>query len=128
MSNLFTLDSLREEADKKFAPVKIGMSDGTEVTLKNLLRLGKRDRDLVTDRLKTINKSHDEEGNDSEETSTSIESVDALLEAATEILSKVADDPRKLLKELDGDVGLIMQVLQTWMEGTQSGEAQSSPA
>lgn len=126
MSTLFTLDSLREEADKKFAPVKIGMSDGTEVTLKNLLRLGESDRKMVTKNLAIINPPEDakpEEGEDD-----GLSRVDELAKAGTEILSKVADDPRKLLKELDGDTGLIMQVLTTWMEGTQSGEAQSSPA
>lgn len=126
MTNLFTLDSIREEADKQFAPVKIGLSDGTEVTLRNLLRLKSDDRAVVRDQIKVFTDHVDSEDDDSE--SDSLEQVDAIATAATEILSRVADKPQELLEELDGDVGMLVQVVQTWMSGTQSGEAQPSPA
>lgn len=127
--NMFTLENLRDAADKQFAPVKIGLSDGTEVTLKNLLRLNKQDRELVKSKFKVINPENDEsDENAKSSTDDDLTGVDRVAEAASEILSKVASDPRKLLKELDGDVGLILQVLETWMAGTQPGEAQSSPS
>lgn len=128
MSNVFTLDSLREEADKQFAPVKIGLSDGSEVTLRNLLRLGEKDRELVRANIKLISASNDDESDEESSEDDSFKDIDEKVRLASEILAKVASDSRKLLKELDGDVGLILQVLQTWMEGTQSGEAQPSPA
>lgn len=125
MSNLFTLDSIREEADKQFAPVKIGLSDGTEVTLRNLLRLKSDDRAVVREQIKVFTEQSDD---DNEDDRDALSAVDATAAAATEILSRVADKPRELLEELDGDVGMLVQVVQTWMSGTQSGEAQPSPA
>ena len=122
MTNVFTLDALREEVEKEFAPVKIVVSDGSEVTLRNLLRLNKRDRDRVLEKLKvleSIEKSEsEEEGSD----------IDRLVETAVEIVTLVADDGKKLAKELDGDISLVLKVLEVWMESTQPGEAEPSPA
>lgn len=117
MSNVFTLDSLREEVDKEFAPVKIGLKNGTEVVLRNILRLGKTDRDKLLEKLDSL-KSVEE---------SDAESVDALVAIASDILLLVADQGRQLVKELDGDIALIMKVLSAWMETTQPGEAASSP-
>lgn len=120
MSNIFTLDSLREEVEKEFAPVTIGLSDGTEVTLRNLLRLPKKTRDAVLETLKALGGVGDKDEVSSDE-------VDDLIDAASKILELVADQGKKLVKELDGDLALIMKVLEAWTEATQPGEARNSP-
>ena len=121
MSNVFTLDSLREEVEKEFAPVKIGLSDGTEATLRSLVRLNKKTREEVLSTLKAL-----QSVSDSEE--TTIEDVDTMVDAATKILESVATNGKKLVKELDGDLSLTMRVLEAWLEASQPGEASNSPA
>lgn len=123
MSNLFTLDSLREEVEKEFAPVEIGLSDGTKVVLRSLIRCDEKTRKAVTAELEGFNElTGDDENEDPEK-------VEKLVTTASNVLRLVAgSDGRKLIKELDGDIHLILKVLQTWMEATQPGEATSSPA
>ena len=121
MSNVFTLDSLREEVEKEFAPVKIGLSDGTEATLRSLVRLNKKTREEVLSTLKAL-----QSVSDSEE--TTIEDVDTMVDAATKILESVATNGKNLVKELDGDLSLTMRVLEAWLEASQPGEASNSPA
>lgn len=114
VGNVFTLDSLREEAQKKFAPVVLTLPDGTDVTLSNLLKLPKKNRETVIEKLRKL------EGDGG---------VDEIVELSTDILLLIADGGGpKLVKELGGDVTVIMQVLEVWMESTQPGEAKSSPA
>ncbi|AIK69060.1 tail assembly chaperone [Mycobacterium phage Trike] len=122
MSNVFTLDSLREEADKTFAPVKVELSDGSHVTLRNLLRLAKNDRKKVLATLETLRNDEDTEGK-------TLDEIDQMSDAVTEVLKIVAGkDAPKLIKELDGDLGLLMGLLNNWLEATAPGEAQNSPA
>lgn len=121
MANVFTLDSFREEAENEFAPVKIELSDGSQVTLRNLLRLSKKERDAVLEKLESLKGLEDSESGE-------LSDVDTLTTAAIDILKLVADNGRKLAKELNGDVILIMRVLEAWLEATQPGEAQNSPA
>jgi|APGre2960657404_1045060.scaffolds.fasta_scaffold06014_3 hypothetical protein len=115
MSNVFTLDSLREEVEREFAPVQIELSDGTVVTLRHLLRLPKSTRDKVIDTLKALETEEGEE-----------QDVDGMIDAATAVLKMVADQGARLVKELDGDVTLTMRVLERWMKTTQPGEATTS--
>lgn len=116
MSNIFSLDDLREEVEREFAPVTIELSDGTEVTLRNLLRLPKGQRRDVVDTLKVLEAVDGSDDSDVEE----------LLYAATSVLEIVADHGKKLTKELDGDLAVTMKVLERWMEATQPGEAKRS--
>lgn len=122
MGNVFTLDSLREEVEKEFAPVKIVLSDGTEVTLRNLLRLPKGDRAKVVAKLKVL-ESVDKSG-ESEDSNE----LDLLATTAVEILVLVADHGKKLADELGDDLSIILKVLGVWMDTSQPGEAQPSPA
>lgn len=121
MGNVFTLDSLREEVEKEFAPVRIVLSDGSEVTLRNLLRLPKKEREVALGKLRVLEAA--EEENDDE-----LDQVGRLAAAAIEVLAAVADNGDKLVKDLDGDAGVILKVLSVWMESSQPGEAQPSPA
>ena len=121
MSNLFTLESLREEADRSFRPVVITLSDGTECTLANLLRLLRKQRIEVTKLLKNLEHLEGGTADDLEE-----DDVDAFLNTATEILTIVGDRGKKLVAEIDGDLTVTMKVMEKWMESTQSGEASGS--
>lgn len=123
MTNTFTLDSLREEADKKFAPFKIPLSDGTQVTLRNFLRLSQKTREAVLEGINSLNADNDDED------TASLDSIDRMAGTAARIIETVADaNGKKLTKEIDGDIALLMQVINAWMEATQLGEADSSPA
>lgn len=112
MGKTFTLDSLREEAERKYSPVVVVLSDGTEVQLLNLLRLGKKDRDKVIAKLKEL------EGDGG---------IDAIGGVVTDVLTVIGGaNGKKLVAELGDDVALMMQVLEAWMDSSQPGEAQSS--
>lgn len=121
MSNLFTLESIREEADRSFRPVVITLSDGTECVLSNLLRLPKKQRLEVT---KLLKKLEHLEGEQSDELES--DDVDVFLDTASEILSIVGDKGKKLVAEIGGDLTVTMKVMEKWMESTQSGEASGS--
>ncbi len=121
MSNMFTLESIREEADRSFRPVVITLSDGSECTLSNLLRLPKKDRIEVTRLLKKL-----EHLEGSEEADLDEDEVDVFLDTATQVLTIVGDRGKKLVSEIDGDLTVTMKVMEKWMESTQSGEASGS--
>lgn len=113
MSNVFTLDSLREEADKEFKPFVVTLSDGTEAVLKNILRLNKKSRDAILGAIKGL--------------SADDTTVEELAGHVTSIISGVATQPAKLLKDLDGDLAVSIKLIEKWMAGTQLPEAESSP-
>jgi hypothetical protein len=118
---MFTLDSIREEADKSFRPVIITLSDGTECVLSNLLRLPKKDRLEVTRLLKNLENLEGAEQDDLED-----DEVDTFLETATAVLLIVGDKGKRLVAEIDGDLTVTMKVMEKWMESTSSGEASGS--
>lgn len=122
MGNVFTLDALREEVEKEFAPVQIVLKDGTSVTLRNLLRLPKKERSQVMAKIKVL-ESIDSSGESEDE-----DEIDLLATTAVEILVLVADHGRLLADELGDDLSIILKVLGVWMESSQPGEAQPSPA
>lgn len=124
-SNVFTLDNLRAETKKRFEPVKIGLSDGSEVELSSLLRLPKKDRETVVAALEEVN----EIDTDSEDTSD----LETVVEVISKIFNAIADKPVKLLKELDDPdlmvkITLMTEVLNVWARATQLGEASNSPS
>jgi Mycobacteriophage tail assembly protein len=122
MGNVFTLDALREEVEKEFAPIELVVSDGTTVTLRNLLRLPKKERDQVLAKLKVL-ESLDKSGE-----SQDANEVDLLASTAVEILVLVSDHGKKLADELGDDLSIILKVLSVWMESSQPGEAEPSPS
>lgn len=111
MSNVFSLDSLREEIEKEFAPLQLEIGTKT-VTLSNLMRLPKKKRDSVMAKLKEL------ENADQAEVDAEAISVD--------VLAEVSDNPELLRSGLEDDIALAMKILNLWMTSTQSGEAESS--
>ena len=120
-TKMFTLESLREEADKSFRPLVIELSDGTDCVLANLMRLPKKDRLKVTRLLRDL-----ESTGQAERDSLEDDDVDVFMDTATEVLLTVADKGKKLVAEIDGDLTVTMKVMEKWMETTSSGEASGS--
>lgn len=120
MSNVFTLESLKEETKRKFDPFKLKLSDGTEVTLSSALRLGKDNRKVVSKALEEVSTLQDEEDTP--------EALESLVEAISRIFTAVCDKPQKLLSDLHEDdldikVALMSRILAAWAKETQLGEA-----
>ena len=129
MSNVFTLDALREETLKRYEPVEVILSDGSSTKLAPALRLAKKDRDAVLAAIEEINNLDEADDDDDDEIDAYAESV---CDAVEKILKLISDKPKKLLAELDHEdprikVSLVTAVLSRWMGETQLGEAESSP-
>ena len=124
MSNVFTLDSMREEVEREFAPCQVDLGEGKTVTLRNLLRLRKKVRASVyalLDELADIQK--DTEG-------SGLASTEKQAEIALKILPLVADDEKlgeRLAESIEDDLALTLRVFSKWMDSTQVGEAEGSP-
>lgn len=110
----FTLDALREEADRKFAPTRIDVGGGVVVELESALRLPKNKRAKVQELEAEISSLQEKEG-------TTIEDLIALIH---ELFRQVAKkDANKLISALGDDIGVTLSVMEKYSEGTQLGEA-----
>lgn len=121
MSNVFTLESLKQETKKKLAPFVLGLADGSEVELAAALRLSSTDRKIVQ---KAFEEARALEHKDDD----SPEALDGIIETLSKIFGAICDKPQKLLADLyDVDklvhVALMTRVLSAWGEETQLGEA-----
>jgi hypothetical protein len=107
----YTLDDIRAAAEAKYGSTDITLSDGM-VRLLNPLRMKKANRDALRDVQDKLN------GEDADQ-------EDLLAEAVT----LVAESPaaaKRLLKALDGDLAMLVEVFGRYSEGTQVGEASAS--
>lgn len=126
MANVFKLDDIRAEAERRYTPTQIELEDGTVVELRALLRLGKKERSEVLATVDEINGLQDEDEDDDT-------AAGKVADIVAKIIETVATKPKKLLEALDHEdpavrAHLHMQVLSAWMGNTQLGEAESSPA
>lgn len=120
MGNIFTLDSMREEIEREFAPCVIDLGGGDTVTLQNILRLPKKLRETVFKLLDDMNDDTDED--------TGLAATEKSAEIALKILPLVADSEKlgkQLVAAIEDDLALTLRVFSNWMEGTQVGEAES---
>lgn len=123
MGNIFTLDAMREDIEREFAPFQIEV-DGKTLTLKNLLRVPGKNRNEVYSLLDEMSElqrqSEDDAGLSSTEKSAQI---------ALHIIPLVADNEklaRVLVEQIEDDLALTLRVFSSWMDKTQSGEAVDS--
>ncbi|QGH78026.1 tail assembly chaperone [Mycobacterium phage LoneWolf] len=129
MGNVFTLDSVREEVEREFAPVTVDMAEGS-VVLRNVLRVPKLRRDKVfklIDELEAATK--DEDGKEIPAESLGMEHMEKTAGIAVELIRLVADSDKLgeiLCTALEDDVALTLAVFGKWMEVTQPGEAERS--
>ncbi|APC43176.1 tail assembly chaperone [Mycobacterium phage Jaan] len=125
MSNVFTLDSLREETLRRYAPTKIELSDGSQVELKSVLKLKKKAREAVQEALKEID-NLDELAGDEDDEESDAELAEIVCEAIAKIIRLICTTPRKLLAELEHEdpqikANLYTAVLTKWIGETQLG-------
>ena len=122
-NNVFTLDSMRQEIEKEFAPCQFELPDGKTVTLRNILRLPKTARESVyelLDELADLQKDDKNNGLSATEKSAAI---------ALKILPLVADNEKRgdeLVELIEEDLALTLRVFAVWMDGTSVGEPEGS--
>lgn len=130
-TNTFTLDALREETIRRYAPVKVELSDGSVVVLKSILKLKQKVRDEVIDLVGSI--SDIETPEDDEDDELLAEWSEKLCDVIAEVFRRVSTASRKLITELDHEdpeikAHLHTAVLTKWMGESQLGEAAPSPS
>jgi hypothetical protein len=124
MGNIFTLDSMREEIEREFAPFQIEVG-GETLTLRNLLRVPKKNRDEVyglLDEMTDIQGGVDDSG--------ALSSTEKSAQIALHIIPLVADNEklaRKLVEKIEDDLALTLRLFNVWMEATQAGNSEDSP-
>jgi hypothetical protein len=120
-NNVFTLDAMREEIEKEFAPFQIEV-DGEKLTLRNLLRVPKNRRDEVYGLLDELSAAQE-----SEEGTLSVTEKSAQI--ALKIIPLVADKEklaRTLVERIEDDLALTLRLFNVWMDATQSGNSEDS--
>lgn len=131
MSNVFTLDSFKEQLISRYEPTVIELSDGSKVELKSILKIGDKAREAVNeivDEIKEIPEVDEDEDDEAHEAYAEL-----ICEAVAKIFRLITSKSKKLLAELEHEdpeikAALHTQVLNRWIRGTQLGEAESSPA
>lgn len=110
----FTLTDLQNEVSKKYAPTVIE-NNGVEYVLPNLLQLDAKARDKALKKIESMEGDEDD-------------SLEFQLTQAKGVLQDVTKDGKG--KELVGLLGdnpaMILELIESWMEGTQPGEAEQS--
>ncbi|AIG78466.1 Hypothetical protein AJAP_28140 [Amycolatopsis japonica] len=123
MTNTYSLDSLKADLDKEFAPLKLEVA-GEELVLRNLMRVGEKDREAVLGALKAVEALNiDEENTSPEDISVLARHIETIL-----VIVTANGKGQKLADAVNGDVALSMRIVELWVEATQPGEAENSPA
>ena len=120
-NNVFTLDAMREEIEKEFAPFQIEV-DGEKLTLRNLLRVPKNRRDEVYGLLDDLTAAQE-----SDEGTLSVTEKSAQI--ALKIIPLVADKEKLahvLVERIEDDLALTLRLFNVWMDATQSGNSEDS--
>jgi len=130
-NNVFTLDALRSETIRRYAPTVIDLGGGSEVELSSILRLREKDRKEVLNVIESLNEIElDEDADDEAEL---VEWSEAIVDACTKIFRLITPGYKKLVTKLDHDdpkikANLFTAVLTRWVGESQLGEAESSPS
>jgi hypothetical protein len=123
-NNIFTLDAMREEIEREFAPFQLDI-DGKTLTLRNLLRVPKKDREEVYGLLDELAKVGDGESD------SSLSNTEQSAQIALKIIPLVSDNTKLaniLVENIEDDLALTLRVFSSWMGATQAGEAEGSPS
>lgn len=119
MSTVWTLESLVEEIEREYGPLRF-QAGGEEFSLRPLLRTDKETRKRVVKRLQSLQDAHNSEDELDE---------DGMLEGIEYVFRAVTENHRgaRLFELLGGDLLVCMKLLEKWTENTQPGEAKDSP-
>lgn len=119
----FTLTDLRNEVSKKYAPTVIENGDD-EYILQNVMQMPEKKRRLVTELIEEIG-ADDKDNDEDKEGADEIDSQTATLRKI--IIAAEKNDKGEELLELIGDnVAMLVELFNSWTEGTQLGEASQS--
>ena len=105
----FTLDDIREAAEKKYGSTDIDLSDTERVVLVNPLRLAKAKRD----KLIALQEDMKADGADQGE----------ILEDAIRLVAETDAQAEKLLTACDGDLTLLVEIFERYSGSVEAGEA-----
>lgn len=112
----FTLEDLKNEVSKKYAPTVI--KNGTDqYVLQNLLQLPSKKRNQTMDLVETIDSEEEEKSG-----------IDHQVGVFREIIKVVVADDRgqQLLGLLGDNDALVIELVSAWMDSSQLGEAEPS--
>lgn len=128
MTNTFTLDAIREETLRRYAPTKVELPDGSTVVLKSILKLKEKSRAEVLKLVDEIPELSDVEDDDDIE-----DYAERLCSVVGKIFALITSQPQKIMDGLDHDdpeikASLYTSLLNKWIGSSQLGEAKSSPA
>ncbi len=156
MSNVFTLDDLRDAAEKKFGGVKLQLDEDKIVKLRNLFQLSKEEKKAILDKLDemdALQKRGDEYTKYHKAVAEIREEKDPTIDVEAEIAAlgdepeglteedqdelmvlmrdamKIAADKHgaQLVRELSSDDTIAITLFEEWMKSAQVGEAEHSP-
>lgn len=119
----FTLDDIREAAEKKYGSLDITLRDGSEVVLRNPLRLSKAER-------KELNEIHEAYGSDDEESDG--EDADNDLDEQEEFMDSVIrlvaarGKGDALIEEIGDRMDVKIELFNRYTNGGEMGEASAS--
>jgi hypothetical protein len=129
MSNVITLEDIDAAIEKKYAPLVLRFGDD-EFVLQSLLRVDKKVREAVIDKLKELDGKieTDDEGKPIEVDDDLDE--DKTIATVKFVLRSVTKDGKgaHMVKYLGNDLLKHMTLLSMWTEATKPGEATDSPA
>jgi Ca2+-binding EF-hand superfamily protein len=111
---------MREEIEREFAPFQLDI-DGKTLTLRNLLRVPKKDREQVYSLLDELSKVGDSDSDGS------LTSTELSAQIALKIIPLVSDNTKLanlLVENIEDDLALTLRVFSSWMGATQAGEAE----
>ncbi|SHS97948.1 Uncharacterised protein [Mycobacteroides abscessus subsp. abscessus] len=123
MSNTFSLDDIRDAARRKFCPLKISLSDGSEVELRGFIRLDESERGIVKDSIEILKPLMESESADEIPEDDKALIAEALIDVIAAIAGKGGD---RLVEELGTEFPVLLHVFETWMVESRLGEAEPS--
>ncbi|WP_100460597.1 phage tail assembly protein [Mycobacteroides abscessus] len=123
MSNTFSLDDIRDAARRKFCPLKISLSDGSEVELRGFIRLDESERGIVKDSIEILKPLMESESADEIPEEDKALIAEALIDVIAAIAGKGGD---QLVEELGTEFPVLLHVFETWMVESRLGEAEPS--
>ena len=120
----FTLDSIRQAVEDKFAPTVIELTASSKVTLKNPARMESSERKQLNDLLKQLDGLDlSGDGDLSED-----EALEKLADVAKQIFSTASTPAQatKLINAIGSDWLVLMEIISKWVQESGLGEVTSS--
>ena len=120
----FTLDSIRQAVEDKFAPTVIELTSSSKVTLKNPARMESSERKQLNDLLQQLDGLDlSGDGDLSED-----EALEKLADVAKQIFSTASTPAQatKLINAIGSDWLVLMEIISKWVQESGLGEVTSS--